>query len=213
MKTPLAIIKTNTSLILSNPDDTVRKQSKWINYINSQTDMMSELVNEMLSLAKLDTKENTLLHSSINISKIIESIILQFDAIIYENSINLETNIKKDIFINGNAESMKKLFSIIMDNAIKHTDSNGLISVNLFLDKNNVKISIKNTGKGIPQEHINKIFERFYRVDNSRIRETGGYGLGLSIAKSIVKEHKGKIYAKSTVNKDTTFFIDLPIKF
>lgn len=213
MKTPLAIIKTNTSLILSNPDDTVRKQSKWINYINSQTDRMSELVNEMLSLAKLDTKENTLLHSSINISKIIESIILQFDAIIYENSINLETNIKKDIFINGNAESMKKLFSIIMDNAIKHTDSNGLISVNLFLDKNNVKISIKNTGKGIPQEHINKIFERFYRVDNSRIRETGGYGLGLSIAKSIVKEHKGKIYAKSTVNKDTTFFIDLPIKF
>lgn len=213
LKTPLTIIKTNTSLVLSNPNDTIRNQTKWINYINLQTDRMSELVNEMLSLAKLDTQKNTLILSSINISRIIESMILQFDAIIYENSINLETNIQKDIFINGNIESMKKLFSIIMDNAIKYTNSKGTIYVNLFLEKNIVKLSIKNTGDGIPSEHINKIFERFYRVDCSRLRDTGGYGLGLSIAKSIVKQHKGKIYAKSKVNEDTTFFVELPVKF
>ena len=204
---------TGSSSVLSNPNDTIRNQTKWINYINLQTDRMSELVNEMLSLAKLDTQKNTLILSSINISRIIESMILQFDAIIYENSINLETNIQKDIFINGNIESMKKLFSIIMDNAIKYTNSKGTIYVNLFLEKNIVKLSIKNTGDGRPSEHINKIFERFYRVDCSRLRDTGGYGLGLSIAKSIVKQHKGKIYAKSKVNEDTTFFVELPVKF
>ena len=170
--------------MLSNPEDPVKNQSKWINYINLQTDRMSELVNEMLSLAKLDTDENTLVLSSINISKIIESMI---DAIIYENGINLYTKIDNDIFITGDKESLKKLFSIIMDNAIKHTNNKGSIHVNLVLDKNTVKLSIKNTGKGISSEHIEKIFERFYRVDSSRVRETGGYGLGLSIAKSIVE--------------------------
>lgn len=85
--------------------------------------------------------------------------------------------------------------------------------MNLVLDKNTVKLSIKNTGKGISSEHIEKIFERFYRVDSSRVRETGGYGLGLSIAKSIVEQHKGNIYAKSTVDKDTTFFVEFPINF
>lgn len=213
LKTPLTIIKTSTSLVLSNPEDTVKNQRKWINYINLQTDRMSELVNEMLSLAKLDTEENTLVLSSINISKIIESMILQFDAIIYENGINLYTKIDNDIFITGDKESIKKLFSIIMDNAIKHTNNNGSIHVNLVLDKNTVKLSIKNTGKGISSEHIEKIFERFYRVDSSRVRETGGYGLGLSIAKSIVEQHKGNIYAKSTVDKDTTFFVEFPIDF
>ena len=204
---------TGSSSVLSNPNDTIRNQTKWINYINLQTDRMSELVNEMLSLAKLDTQKNTLILSSINISRIIESMILQFDAIIYENGINLYTKIDNDIFITGDKESLKKLFSIIMDNAIKYTNSKGTIYVNLFLEKNIVKLSIKNTGDGIPSEHINKIFERFYRVDCSRLRDTGGYGLGLSIAKSIVKQHKGKIYAKSKVNEDTTFFVELPVKF
>lgn len=101
LKTPLTIIKTNTSLILSNPDDSVRNQSKWINYINSQSDRMSELVNEMLSLAKLDVEENKIEFQSINISKVVQSMMLGFDAIIYENGIELKENISNDIFING----------------------------------------------------------------------------------------------------------------
>ncbi len=196
LKTPLAIIKTNTSLVLSHPYDTIKNQSKWINYINLQTDRMSELISEMLSLAKMDTAENKLPLSPINISKIVESMILMFDAVIYENNIELETNISKNLFINGDKESLKKLFSIIMDNAIKHTNKNGNITVSLFSDKNKVKMIIRNTGEGIAHEHLERIFERFYRVDSSRDRETGGYGLGLSIASSIVKQHKGKIYAK-----------------
>lgn len=210
LKTPLAIIKTNTSLVLSHPYDTIKNQSKWINYINLQTDRMSELISEMLSLAKMDAAENKLPLSPINISKIVESMILMFDAVIYENNIELETNISKNLFINGNKESLKKLFSIIMDNAIKHTNKNGNITVSLFSDKNKVKMIIRNTGEGIAPEHLERIFERFYRVDSSRDRETGGYGLGLSIASSIVKQHKGKIYAKSNIGEFTSFIVEIP---
>lgn len=105
--------------------------------------------------------------------------------------------------INSNDDSVKKLFSILMDNAVKYTNKCGSISVVLITDKNKAKLIIKNT--------LNKIFERFYRVDDSMDRETGGYGLGLSIAKSVVDQHKGKIYATSNFNKDSTFTVELPL--
>nr|WP_257560513.1 HAMP domain-containing sensor histidine kinase [Terrisporobacter muris] len=211
LKTPLTIIKTNTSLLLSNPEDTIRNQSKWIKYIDSQSDRMSELVNEMLSLAKLDVEKNKLIFSPINLSNMIESMLLTFDAVIFENKITLNTNINKNIMINANEESIKKLFNILMDNAVKYTNKEGCISVNLVTDKSKSRLIIKNTGEGIPKDKLNKIFERFYRADDSRDRETGGYGLGLSIAKSIVTQHKGKIYASSNLNKDATFTVDLPL--
>lgn len=211
LKTPLTIIKTNTSLLLSNPEDTIKNQSKWIKYIESQSDRMSELVNEMLSLAKLDVEENKLIVSDINLSNIIENMLLTFDAIIFENKITLDTNINKNIMIKGNSDSIKKLFSILMDNAVKYTRNGGSISVNLITDKNKAKLIIKNSGDGIPKDKLDKIFERFYRADDSRDRETGGYGLGLSIAKSIVEQHKGKIYASSNLYKDSTFTVELPI--
>lgn len=210
LKTPLTIIKTNLSLILSNKNDTINNQIKWINYINDQTNRMSTLINEMLTLSKLDIDENKIILEKINISNIIESMLLMFDAIIYENNITLETNISKDLFINGNKENIKKLFSILMDNAIKYTNKNGKINVYLYSKKNKIILIVENTGYGIPKESIDKIFERFYRVDDSRHIETGGYGVGLSIANAIVKQHSGNIFANSELNKTTSFIVELP---
>ena len=98
-----------------------------------------------------------------------------------------------------------------MDNAIKYTNKNGRISVILNIERNKAKLVIKNTGEGVKEEHLEKIFERFYRIDDSRDRGTGGYGLGLSIAKSIVEEHKGKIHAESIVKNETSFIVELPL--
>lgn len=100
-----------------------------------------------------------------------------------------------------------------MDNAIKYTNKKGKIMVSLNIEKNKARLEVKNTGEGIEKEHLEKIFERFYRVDNSRDRGTGGYGLGLSIAKAIVEEHKGKIYAESVVREYTSFIVELPVYF
>ena len=97
-----------------------------------------------------------------------------------------------------------------MDNAIKYTNNMGTINVDLIVDRSKVRLIVKNTGDGIRKEKLSKIFERFYRIDDSRDRETGGYGLGLSIAKSIVTQHKGKIYATSELHKSTSFIVELP---
>lgn len=209
LKTPLAIIRTNTSVILSNKDDTVNNQIKWINYINNQTERMAKLIDEMLSLAKLDTGKELIKFSTFDLSKLLNNILLTFEAVIFENKIELETNILNDVFLKGDKESIKKVCIILLDNAIKYTNKDGKIYVDLNLDKNKIRLKVRNTGEGIKKEDLNKIFERFYRVDTSRARETGGYGLGLSIAKSIVESHNGRIYAESNLGKDTTFTIEL----
>ncbi|MDV4150554.1 ATP-binding protein [Clostridium sp. AL.422] len=211
LKTPLTIIRTNTSLVLSNRSETVESQSKWINYINNQIERMAKLIDEMLSLAKLDTGKELVEFTSFNISKLINNVLLTFEAVLFEYNIELLSNIEDEVFIKGDKESIKKVFNILLDNAIKYTNKNGKIDVSLSQDKNKIKLKVKNTGEGIKKEDLEKIFERFYRVDTSRARETGGYGLGLSIAKSIVESHNGKIYAESNVGKDATFIIEFNI--
>ncbi|CEO87700.1 sensor histidine kinase [Syntrophaceticus schinkii] len=104
------------------------------------------------------------------------------------------------------------MITILIDNAIKNTPQDGSISVQLQGDKNKIELRVTNTGRGIPAEHLEKVFERFYRVETSRARENGGYGLGLAIAKSIVEQHKGKIYARSNPGVDTTFIVELLVQ-
>lgn len=208
LKTPLAIIKTNNSLVLSNKSATVESQGKWLNYINNQIERMSELLDEMLTLAKLDTSRELKDFADFDFSKLVNNILLTFEAVIFENKIELESNILKDIKLKGDKENIKRVVIILLDNAIKYTNKNGKINVDLVQEKNRIKLKVKNTGEGIEKEDLEKVFERFYRVDSSRARETGGYGLGLSIAKSIVESHNGKIYAESNIGKDTTFIIE-----
>ena len=212
LKTPLAIIRTNTSVITSNKDKTVDSQIKWINYISNQVDRMAKLIDDMLSLTKLDSNKVMEEKSSFDLSKVLDNILLGFEAVVFENNIILETEIKKNLDLKANKEEIKKLCSILLDNALKYTNSGGRIDVILYEDKNKVYLKVKNTGDGIKKEDLEKIFERFYRIDTSRARETGGYGLGLSIAKSIVESHNGKIYAESNIGKDTTFIVEFTLQ-
>lgn len=210
LRTPLTIIKTNVSLLRENKYDTIDSQEKWVNYIDSQAGRMSTLINEMLSLANLDASRASEEMVKLDLSKLLNDTLLVFEVVIFEKGLILDENITENIIINGDINQIKKLISILMDNAIKYTNNNGKISVSLTCDKNKVKLLVKNTGEGIEKEHLNKIFERFYRADSSRDRGTGGYGLGLSIAKSICEDHKGKIWAESVVGKDTSFIVELP---
>lgn len=211
LRTPLTIIKTNVSLLRENELETIQSQKKWINYIDSQASRMSTLINEMLSLANLDANRKKEERININLSKMLSDTLLVFEVVIFEKGLILEEYIVNDIFINGEKDQIKKLISILMDNAIKYTNDNGKILVSLKAERNKAKLIIKNTGEGIKKEHLEKIFERFYRVDDSRDRGTGGYGLGLSIAKAIVDDHKGKIHAESIINNETSFIVELPL--
>ena len=209
LKTPLAVISTNTDVLLSNREDTISTQSRWIHHIKEQTDRMKELTNHLLYLTEIDHTGSHILYVPFSLSETVESTVLTMEAVIFEKNISLHYDIEPDLTIYGNKEQMKQVVMILLDNAIKYTDYKGFITLHLQKQNQHTVLSITNTGDGIPPKHIDRIFDRFYRTDASRSREHGGYGLGLAIAKSIVEQHNGKIYAKSTLNKSTTFYIYL----
>ncbi len=207
LKTPLTVISTNTDVILSNSSDTVESQSKWLNYIKNETIRMTKLVNSLLYIAKYDANETKILFKKINLSNIISSICLQYEPLIYENNKKLITDIDNNITIMGDEDKIKQLLNILMDNALKYSLNNGIIKISLKKNKqSNIYITVSNSSETISKEQLNKIFDRFFRIDSSRNRKTGGSGLGLNIAKSIVEIHKGSI---NVMNKDniTSFII------
>lgn len=199
LKTPLAIITASAESLEMEPTE-----KKWLDNIKSESERMNKLVTDLLDLAKSENMEIKEKYNINNLSKIIEKTSLTFESLIYENKLEIEDNIDKDIMFSCNPDKIRELLGILLDNAIKHSTKNSKITVNLYKDKNNIILEIKNKGKEITKEDQEKIFDRFYRVDESRNRSDNRYGLGLSIAKNIVTSHNGKIFVNCK-NGYTTF--------
>ena len=191
LKTPLAVIEANADVLQDKVGE-----NKWITYIQKEVQSMNKLVNDLLVLARME-KEIKSNNQKFDLSKEVQMAVSSFESMIYEKKIELETNISEGIEFNGDKEDIKHIISIIIDNAIKHTQENGKIIVNTLKEKSDIKIEIKNQGEPIPEKEREKIFERFYRVDKARSRSEKRYGLGLSIAKGIVEKYNGEIYAAS----------------
>ncbi len=198
LKTPLAVMMASIDCL-----DVNKKNEKWINNLKSESDRMSNLITRLLDLSKTEylKKEN---FSKNDISMIIEKRALTFESLAYEKNINIETNIVEKVNIFCNKESIDELVSILIDNAISHSNENSKIKINLTCDASEIKLEVINKGDPIPSDECEKIFERFYRNDKSHNRKSGRYGLGLAIAKNIVKAHNGNIRAYSK-DEYTTF--------
>ena len=199
LKTPLAVILASSEAL---EDD---YQEKWVDNIKSEAERMNRLVNNLLELARLENATDKEQFSMINLSKLVEKSTLTFEGLMYEKEIKLETNLQENINFNCNSDEIKQVLAILLDNAIKHSEKNGKVTVSLKKEKN-IILEVTNKGKEIPKEEQEKIFERFYRGDESRNRDDNRYGLGLAIAKGIITKHNGVISASS---KDgfTTFKI------
>lgn len=193
LKTPLAVICANADIL----EGEIGK-NKWLDYIQKEVTSMNKLVNSLLSLARIEKVNDEKEFAEIDISKIILGGTMVFESLAYEKEIELIDNIESNLKINGNKEEIKQLLSILVDNGIKHTKKGGQVIVTLKKSKNNIILKVKNTGDPIPKDKEEKIFERFYRSDESRNRDSKRYGLGLAIAKSIVEKHNGSIKAFSS---------------
>lgn len=200
LKTPLAVIEANADVLQDKNGD-----NKWIGYIQNEVQSMNKLVNDLLTLAKMENTNNDN-YQKFDLSKEVQMEVAVFESIIYEKEIVLKQNIEEGVFFNGESEDIKHIVSIILDNAIKHTDKNKEIIVNVEKEKNDIKIMIMNQGEPIAEEDREKIFERFYRIDKARNRNEKRYGLGLAIAKEIVEKYKGSIKADSQ-NGYTSFIV------
>ncbi len=199
LKTPIAVIMANSEALEKEPNE-----KKWLNNIKSESERMNELITNLLDLAKLENGKNKEIYNVEDLSKIAEMSVLTFESLMFENKIKFEYNIQKDLKLKCNSVQIKQLIAILLDNAIKHSEENGEINVFLGKQKNDIVLSVSNKGKEIPKEIRDKIFERFYRADESRNRDSNRYGLGLAIAKNIVVNHNGKI-SVDCVGGYTTF--------
>ncbi|MBR5089820.1 MAG: HAMP domain-containing histidine kinase [Ruminiclostridium sp.] len=166
---------------------------------------MSKLINQMLYLSKDDREETKLLMSEFNASEAIEGVCLATEALAFENGHTLVTEIEPDISCKGDREMIERLANILIDNAVRHSVGGEEVKVELHRKKNRNILTVSNRGEYIPQEELSHLFDRFYRTDKSRTSATGGFGLGLSIARAIADKHNGTLTAASSPDGLTTF--------
>jgi K+-sensing histidine kinase KdpD len=204
LKTPLTVINTNIDILISEDES----DNKWLKYIKSEVNRMSKLTHDLLYLANVsEVGKHNIIKTEINISEKTESIILGLEALIYEKDINLEYNINKDLLVEFNSEQFHQVVLVLLDNAIKYTNKKGSIIIDLKEHNNNSYLTIKNTGKGIPEADLEHIFDRFYKTDKSRENTSNSFGLGLSIAKAICENNSSKLSVSSVENEYTQFVI------
>lgn len=217
LRTPLAVIQTSLEIILENEEESVKSQKEWLENIVVEHKRMANLVEDLLTLSRGDTNQQVLNVEDIDIEEITNEVKREFSPIAIKRGIEIETVMKGTLSFEGDRKRIKQLFIILVDNAIKCMGRPGKITVEasyrqygLVNRGKEVVLQVSDTGQGIAKEHLQKIFERFYRVSASRSEE--GSGLGLAIAKWIVDSHGGSIKVSSEVGEGTQFMIQLPIK-
>ena len=207
LKTPLTVLLANMDILENNKSDTIQSQIKWIQASKQEAKQMKNLIEEMLFLAKSDANRIDNSKSTINVSDTLFSLILSMEVIAFEKNviINYASTIDDNLYTIANEKQLMSLLSILLENACKYAYEETSITVKLKREQSKIKFEINNYGPVIPKNDIAHIFERFYRVDKSRNKEHGGYGLGLSIAKKITDENNMKISVESSAEKGTTF--------
>lgn len=214
------MVLADASILLQHPERTVASQSKWVEGIQAEARRMHELVDGMLTLAKLDAKEASLADSGatsnaeaepIDMANVVESGLLQFEAVAFERGVELESTVEQPAMVACAEGDMTRVLGVLLDNACKYAGENGRVKVSLTTDEKRARLEVNNTGPAISTEALEHIFDRFWRADEARARETGGYGLGLSIARQTVESMGGTLVATSSTEEGTTFTATFPL--
>ena len=183
----------------------------WIQNTETEARRMQELTERLLFLAKADSKRLSPKIERLSLSQLTEAAALPFTALAFEHGLSLETKPEAELYVTGDAQALTQLLAILIDNALKYARSGSEVTVRLVRQKKHALLSVHNEGEVIPQDALPHLFDRFYRVDKSRARAQGGYGLGLSIARTIAHAHGGDIRAESSEEHGTCFTTTLPL--
>lgn len=188
-------LKTPLTLILANLDiaEAELGKNEWLDDIRSEGHRMTELVNQLVSLSRMDEDGHKMNISEVSFSEIVSDRVSEFEHLARERGKTLSASIDKDVKYHGDEALLHRLIGILMDNAIKYCDNDGEIRITLSRGRR-VVLTVENTYAAVGELELNRLFDRFYRADKAR-KFTGGYGIGLSMAKAIVEKHKGDIMA------------------
>lgn len=211
LKTPLSSIKVLSESILLQQDVPEEMYKEFLQDITNEVDRMTNIINDLLNLVKIDQKEIPLIFEVANLNKLVEDILKRLYPLASQKNIELVFESVKEV--NASVDEMKLSLAItnLVENGIKYTPENGVVSITVDSDHQNAFLKVSDSGIGIAEEELNKIFERFYRVDKTRDRETGGTGLGLAITHSTIMLHGGAIKAMSKEDEGSTFVVRIPL--
>ena len=206
LKTPLTVILSNAELLegAALPE----KPARWSGNIRCEAEQMRALVEQMLTLARADNGVRPAAMEPVNFSDVATECVLSFEPVAFEAGKPLEDHVAEDVTVTGDRDRLRHLISILLDNAVKYGAPGGTITLTLERTERQARLTVANPGDPIPPEHLPHLFERFYRADSSR-GEQSGFGLGLSIADTIAREHKGSLRAESDA-VSTRFIFTLP---
>ena len=201
------------SILIQEPDSVPKEMYvEFLRDINSEVDRMTDIINDLLTLVRMNRQEVELKPVEINLTDMVGDIVKRLEPIAKAKNISIIYNRVKDVSAEIEETKLSLAVSNLIENGIKYNSEEGKVEVTVDADHQNAFITVSDNGIGIAEEEIGKIFDRFYRVDKNRDRETGGTGLGLSIVRSAVLMHNGSIKVSSKENEGTTFVIIIPLK-
>jgi len=209
LRTPLTVLKGQLDVTLSKPRKKAEYEST-LQALGGQVDRLIRLSNALLFLSRSDQKQLSWEPECINLADLLDLIVEQILPLAFERNLTVRTNIPPDLLVYGDTDHLIRLFLNLLDNAVKYTPEEGNIVILAEETPSRVRIELCNSGDIIPPEHLQHLFERFYRVDSDRSSGTGGTGLGLAIAKEIVLLHGGQISVESEQGQGTSFIVILP---
>lgn len=200
LKTPLSAISINAEALKAEFGE-----NRHIEHIISETERMDRLIKRLLTLSKIEESIDESDMSMFSLSDAAEEIALTYESMVFENNLNFSFQIEPRIYMLGSEDQIKQLIALLIDNAVKNANDRGNINMSLESDGDYKILRVSNSGKGISEDEIEHIFDRFYTTDSSRRGES--FGLGLAIARAIVLRHRGEITVQSEEDKETVFSV------
>jgi len=213
LKTPLTTIKGFVETIQGmSPSNSVKDRENFLKIIEQNVNRMIDLINDLLSLSRLERKEGTNIQfENQDMEVLIKAAVNTCQNTIDEKNITINLDCPKDLMVMLDPILMEQAIANLLDNAVKYSDKAGQVDITVSKKDEAIEIVVKDQGRGISREHQSRIFNRFYRVDMARSRQQGGTGLGLAIVKHIIQYHNGKIEVKSQRYKGSSFIISIPV--
>ena len=209
LRTPLSSIKLMLETVIESPDD--EAADLFLPQVLAQVDRLASLVQQLLEQARAESGQLRLNLREIDLEVVAHPIVASFEPQAANKGVRLELRAMRPVSVEGDPDRLSQVFVNLIDNAIRHTSAGGSVTVELDANGNDAIMRVRDTGVGIPYRDIPHIFERFYVVDRSRTRESGGAGLGLAIVKGIIDAHGGTVATESMLGRGTLFTVRLPI--
>ena len=210
LRSPLSVIQAESTLAL-NKDRPANEYKHSLEVVSNESEHMAKVIDQLLTLARADSGKEQLSFEEVDLSELLAGIAANAEILCRDKGLEFRSDLMDNILVSGDRAKLRELFLNLLDNAIRYSPDGGTISLTLGKLEERAVIAIADTGIGIPDEDIPRIFERFYRVDRARSRAEGGAGLGLSICKYIAEAHGGRIEVESQVGRGSTFSVWLPI--